>query len=178
MNHHITRAIVAFGLLFATAHAMAIPVLRQYNVVFYQSNSNLVAGLSVDAQTSAPKMSVAGGYTLNCQGSSLSIVAQRVATGTGFTGVHLVVTVPAVTPTTYPVLGWSSIPAASCTQCTLQHKYEARDETTTSASIGFLGTGVNFTLTPTGQLGSTGTAVLGVCKGGQPQCCTRGCQIQ
>jgi hypothetical protein len=179
MNIKLIRAFIGVSILLVSGHASAIPVLMQYIVTFSNSGSSLAAGLTIDARTTdAPRLVVAGGYTIRCGSSSLEIVAENHSTLTGFTASRIAITVPVVSPAGYPVLGWSSIPAASCTQCAMQHKYQVRDETTTTASIGIAGTGVNFTLVPTGEIGATDTAVLSnVCKGGTPQCCTPGCSL-
>ena len=59
----------------------------------------------------------------------------------------------------------------------MQYKGETRDETSLSVRIGNQGVGVNFTLIPPGEQ-STGNAILlNICRSGQPQCCTRGCQL-
>jgi hypothetical protein len=59
----------------------------------------------------------------------------------------------------------------------MQYKAETRDETSLSIRIGNQGIGASFTLIPAGEQ-SVGNAVLvDICRSGQPQCCTRGCQL-
>jgi hypothetical protein len=180
MNTKLVRAFVALSIFFVSAHASAIPVLMEYLVIFSHSQGTLGAGLTIDARTTdTSRLVVGGGYTIRCGSSALQIDAKNNSVTTGFTQVRILVKVPAgLSPTSYPVLGWTNILPASCTQCTMTHTYAARDETTATASIGVMGTGMNFALVPTGEIGTTDTTVLSaVCRGGRPQCCTPGCSI-
>jgi hypothetical protein len=139
MNTKLIRAFLALGIFFACGQASAIPVLMQYIVIFSNSGDTLGAGLSIDAMTTdTSRLIIAGGFTIRCSYSSLQIDAENHSLLTGFTQVRFVVKVPgppALSPSSYPVLGYSQIPAASCADCTMTHHWEARDETTLSASV-------------------------------------------
>lgn len=179
MNAHLPRTLLALFSLFLAGQASAIPVLNSVGFAFGQSGQNALAvAVVVDAETTASLLSVGGGFTVICDSSpSLPIMDQLQDTKSNFLGVRIILQVPLVIPKIYPVPGWSNIPAASCGQCLMHYKGEARDETNTQFHIGFQGTGVTFSLIPTGQVNLTSTAFASVCKGGRPQCCTPGCQL-
>jgi hypothetical protein len=173
------RVFTTLSCLLLSGHAAAVPKLKNVTPIFYQSgNGSLNAGLIVEASTSLPVLVIAGGFTITCTTSTLPQTADRLATFTGFFGISESLRIPSVVPSTYSIPGWSSIPAGSCGgQCVMQYKGEAKDETSLSVRIGNQGVGVNFTLIPPGEQ-STGNAVLlDICRSGQPQCCTRGCQL-
>jgi hypothetical protein len=170
-------ATLSFALV--AGHAAANPTLKNVIPTFYQSgNGSLSAGLIVEASTDLPVLVIAGGFTITCTTSTLPQTAERRATFTGFFGVHESLRIPDVVPSSYSIPGWSSIPAGSCGgQCVMQYKGETRDETSLSVRIGNQGVGASFTLIPSGEQ-STGNAILlNICRSGQPQCCTRGCQL-
>ena len=178
MNTRLRRFATLAGVLLS-GHAAAVPTLKNVTPIFYQSgNGNLAAGLIVEASTSLPVLAIGGGFTITCTTSTLPQTAERLATFTGFLGISETLRIPAVVPSTYAIPGWSSIPAASCGgQCVMQYKGETRDETSLSVRIGSQNIGANFTLVPAGQQ-SVGNAVLvTICRSGQAQCCTRGCQL-
>lgn len=173
------RVFATLSCMLLSAHAAAVPTLKNVTPVFYDSgNGTLNAGLIVEASTSLPVLIIAGGFTITCTTSTLPQTAERRATYTGFFGIKESLRIPQVIPSTYSIPGWSSIPAGSCGgQCVMQYKGETSDETSLSVRIGNQGIGVNFTLIPPGQK-TTGDAILiDVCRSGQPQCCTRGCQL-
>jgi hypothetical protein len=169
-----TRVLATLGCLLLSGHAAAVPTLKSTTPIFYQSgNGSLTAGLIVEASTSLPVLIIGGGFT-----STLPQTAERMATFTGLFGVSESLRIPDVVPSAYSIPGWSSIPAGSCGgQCVMQYKAETRDETSLSIRIGNQGIGASFTLIPAGEQ-SVGNAVLvDICRSGQPQCCTRGCQL-
>ena len=173
------RVLAALSCLLLCGHAAAVPTLKNITPTFYQSsNSTLSAGLIIEAETSLPVLIIAGGFTITCTTSSLPQTAERLATYTGFFGISKSLRIPEVIPSAYSIPGWSSIPAASCGgQCLMQYKGEARDETSLSVRIGNQGVGVNFTLIPAGQQSAGNPILINICRSGQPQCCTRGCQL-
>lgn len=173
------RALVALSLIFFGALASANPILRTVAPTFYQSgNSSVTAGLIVEASTDLPLLVVGGGFTISCSTSSLQHTAERLMTFTGFFGPWAVVQVPQVVPSTYAIPGWSSIPVGSCAgQCVMQYKGEARDETSLQIRVGGTGVGANFTLIPAGEQRAGNSRLINICRSGQPQCCTRGCQL-
>jgi hypothetical protein len=169
-----TRVLATLGCLLLSGHAAAVPTLKSTTPIFYQSgNGSLTAGLIVEASTSLPVLIIGG-----CTTSTLPQTAERMATFTGLFGVSESLRIPDVVPSAYSIPGWSSIPAGSCGgQCVMQYKAETRDETSLSIRIGNQGIGASFTLIPAGEQ-SVGNAVLvDICRSGQPQCCTRGCQL-
>jgi hypothetical protein len=178
MSSHITRALLALCLLFG-AQAFAIPNLRRVEATFTSGSDNGIvhAGMVVEATSSLPVLSVGGGFTIRCSTSTLLLTAERFETVSNFVGTHLVLNVPPVTPSTYTVPRWPSIPAGSCTQCTMQYNGEARDESNTQMTIGGVGSGVTFTLIPDGQVSMGNTHMINVCRRGRPVCCTPGCQL-
>jgi hypothetical protein len=180
MSTHITRILFALCLLHAAAQALAIPNLRRVEAVFGDAgNGNLIAGVVVEATSSLPVLGVGGGFTIRCSTSTLILTAERFDTASNFLGTHIVLNVPSAMPSSYPVPRWSSVPTGSCNaQCTMQYNGEARDESNSQMTIGGVGTGVTFTLIPDGQASMGDTRLINVCRGGRPQCCTPGCQIQ
>ena len=174
-----TYVLATLGSLLLSGHAAAVPKLKNVTPIFYQSgNSNLSAGLIVEASTSLPVMVIAGGFTITCTTSTLPQTAERRATFTGFLGINESLRIPSVVPSSYSIPAWSSIPAGSCGgQCVMQYKGEAKDETSLSVRIGNQGVGVNFTLIPAGEQATGNAVLIDVCRSGQPQCCTRGCQL-
>jgi hypothetical protein len=173
------RVLATLGCVLLSGHAAAVPILKSLTPTFYQSgNANVYAGLIVEAQTSLPVLIIAGGFTITCTTSTLPQTAERLATYTGIFSVHESLHVPAVVPSAYPIPGWSSIPAGSCSgQCVMQYKGETRDETSLSVRIGNQGIGANFTLIPAGEQADGNAILINICRSGQPQCCTRGCQL-
>ena len=173
------RVIATLSCLLLSGHAAAIPILKNVTPVFYDSgNGTLNAGLIVEASTSLPVLIIAGGFTITCTSGSLPQTAERYATFTGFFGISESLRIPSVVPSTYSIPGWSSIPAGSCSgQCVMQYKGETRDETSLSIRIGNQGIGANFTLIPAGEQADGNAILINVCRSGQPQCCTRGCQL-
>jgi len=173
------RVLATLTCLLLSGHAAALPTLKNVTSVFYQSgNGSLNAGLIVEASTSLPVLIIAGGFTITCTTSTLPQTTDRLATFTGFFGISESLLVPQVVPSSYPIPGWSSIPAGSCSgQCVMQYKGETRDETSLSVRVGGQGSGVSFTLIPAGEQSSSNAALLSICRSGQPQCCTRGCQL-
>jgi hypothetical protein len=173
-----TRVLGALGCLLLSASAAAVPTLKNTTPIFYQSgNGSLTAGLIVEASTNLPVLIISGGFTITCTTSTLPQTAERMMTFSGLFGVSESLRIPNVVPSTYPIPGWSSIPAGSCSgQCVMQYKGETRDETSLSVRIGGQGAGVNFTLIPAGEQAAGNAILVNICRSGQPQCCTRGCQ--
>ena len=173
------RVLATLSCLLLSGHAAAVPKLKSVTPIFYDSgNGSLNAGLIVEASTSLSVLIIAGGFTITCTTSTLPQTADRRATFTGFFGISESLRIPSVVPSTYSIPGWSSIPPGTCSgQCVMQYKGETTDETSLSVRIGNQGIGANFTLIPAGEQ-STGNAILAnICRSGQPQCCTRGCQL-
>ena len=178
MNTRLRIFATLAGVLLS-AHAAAVPTLKNVTPIFYQSgNGSLTAGMIVEASTSLPVLIIGGGFTITCTTSTLPQTAERRATFSGFLGITESLRIPDVVPSTYAIPGWSSIPAGTCGgQCVMQYKAETRDETSLSIRVGNQGIGANFTLIPAGEQ-SVGNAILvNICRSGQPQCCTRGCQL-
>lgn len=173
------RVLATLGCALLSGHAAAVPTLKNVTPVFYQSgNGTLNAGLIVEASTSLPVLIIAGGFTLTCTTSTIPQTTERRATFTGFFGIKESLRIPDVVPSAYSIPGWSSIPAGSCGgQCLMQYRGEARDETSLSVRIGNQGAGATFTLIPAGEQSAGNPILINVCRSGQPQCCTRGCQL-
>jgi hypothetical protein len=173
------RVLAALSCVLLSGHAAAVPILKNLTPTFYQSgNGSLSAGLIVEAETSLPVLIIAGGFTITCTTSTLPQTAERRATYTGFLGIRESLRIPQVIPSSYSIPGWSSIPAGSCDgQCVMQYKGETRDETNLSVRIGNQGIGANFTLIPAGEQADGNAILINICRAGQPQCCTRGCQL-
>lgn len=173
------RVFATLGCVLLSGHAAAVPTLKSVTPIFYQSgNGTLNAGLIVEASTSLPVLIIAGGFTLTCSTSSLPQTADRRATFTGFLGITKSVRIPEVVPSAYTIPAWSSIPAGTCSgQCVMQYRAEAKDETSLSVRVGNQGVGATFTLIPAGEQSAGNPILIDVCRSGQPQCCTRGCQL-
>jgi hypothetical protein len=175
------RIFATLSLVLVSGQAAALPTLRLVAPTFNQvsgSNGSLNAGLIVEASTDLLVLVIGGGFTITCNTSPLLTTAQRIASFSDFFGPHAVLRVPEVLPSTYPIPGWSSIPAGSCNgQCFMQYKGEARDETSLSVRVGSTGVGVNFSLIPAGEQMLGNTAFTNVCRTGRPQCCTPACAI-
>ena len=173
------RIFATLACVLLSGHAAAVPTLKNVTPIFYQSgNGNLNAGLIVEASTSLPVLIISGGFTITCTTSTLPQTAERFATFTGFLGVNESLRIPNVVPSTYSIPGWSSIPTGSCGgQCVMQYKGETRDETSLSVRVGSQNVGANFTLIPAGQQSVGNAMLVTICRSGQPQCCTRGCQL-
>jgi hypothetical protein len=163
------------GLLLATTQAQAIPTIAIYPYQARQSGAtNVSAGLIVSATTAWHTITVAGGWTIRCGFTNLELNAQQAASAFSVLGgASTTVYVPTVVPSTYQVPGWSSLPTASCGQCTHYYKGSARDG---SARIA-VGAGVNFQLTLDGEPNVGNTSTFQFCRGGRPQCCTDGCSL-
>ena len=163
------------ALLLAAAHAHAAPSLAIYPYQARQAgNGNVSVGLIVSASTVWQMISVAGGWTIRCGFTSLELNAERAdTTFAPFGGASMTVYVPTVVPSTYTLPGWSSLPTASCGQCTHLYKGSARDGL---ARIS-LGAGVNFQLTLDGEPNIANTSTFEFCRGGSPTCCTDRCFI-
>ena len=173
------RVLATLSLAALSAHAVANPELKSVRPTFYQStNSNLSAGVIVDASTDLPVLIVGGGFTITCTTSSLAQTAERVATFVDFFGPDVKLLIPQVVPSAYPIPGATSIPAGTCAgQCVMQYKGEARDETDLSVRVGNQGVGVNFTLIPAGEQRLGNTMLTDICRQSRRQCCTPGCVI-
>lgn len=171
--------LAALALASVAGQAAANPTLRRVQPTFFQSgNGNLTAGLIVEASTDLPVLVIAGGFTITCTTSPLPQTAERRATYVDFFGPHETLTIPEVVPSTYPIPGWSSIPAGTCAgQCALQYKGEAKDETSLSVRIGNAGVGASFTLIPPGEQMTGNSVLTNICRTGRPQCCTSKCAI-
>jgi hypothetical protein len=173
------RVLATLGCALLSGHAAAVPTLKNVTPIFYQSgNGTLNAGLIVEAATSLPVLVIAGGFTITCTTSTLPQTADRRATFTGFFGINESLRIPSVVPSTYAIPGWSSIPAGSCGgQCVMQYRGETKDVSNLSVRIGNEGVGATFTLIPPGEQSAGNAILINVCRSGQPQCCTRGCQL-
>ena len=173
-----TYILAALILASVAGQAAASPTLKRVQPTFYQSgNGNLSAGLIVEASTDLPVLIIAGGFTISCTTSSLTQTADRRATFVDFFGPDTALRIPDVVPSTYPIPGWSSIPAGACGECVLQFKGEALDSTSLQVRVGNAGVGASFTLVPPGEQSSGNSILINVCRSGRPQCCTRGCQL-
>jgi hypothetical protein len=173
------RALTALSLALVSGHAAAVPTLKSVTPIFYQSgNGFLNAGMIVEGSTSLPVLIIAGGFTITCTTSPLPQTSERRATFTGFLGITKSLRIPETVPSTYAIPGWSGIPAGSCgAQCVMQYKAQVKDETSLSVRIGDQGVGANFTLIPAGEQSAGNPILIDICRSGQPQCCTRGCQL-
>jgi hypothetical protein len=172
------RAGATLILALLSGHAAAIPMLRQVTPTFYQSGSNLNAGLIVEASTDLPVLVIAGGFTIRCSTSTLALPVQRRATFSSFFGPRESLRIPEVLPSSYAIPGWSDIPAGTCSgQCTMEYTGEATDATSLSIKIGSVGAGASFTLIPTGTQAEGNTILANVCRVAQRQCCTLSCSI-
>jgi hypothetical protein len=174
-----TRIFATLSLVLVAGQAAAIPTLRLVAPTFSQvsgTNGRLNAGLIVEASTDLLVLAIGGGFTITCSTSALQITAERYATFSDFFGPRAVLRIPEVLPSTYPIPGWSSIPAGSCNgQCVMQYKGEARDETSLSVRVGGTGFGANFSLIPAGEQLMGNSVFTNICRTGRPQCCTAGC---
>jgi len=172
------RALTALSLALVSGHAAAVPTLKSVTPIFYQSgNGTLNAGMIVEGSTSLPVLIIAGGFTITCTTSVLPQTSERRATFTGFLGISKSLRIPETIPSAYSIPGWSSIPAGSCGgQCVMQYKGQVKDETSLSVRIGDQGVGASFTLIPAGEQSAGNPILIDICRSGQPQCCTRGCQ--
>lgn len=178
-THIVTALMTTLGLALMAAQAHAIPSWKTVQPTFYQSGQGtLAAGLVVQAETSLPMLGVGGGFTIQCNMSSLSIVATEKGAEYDFlTGAEVTVNVPVPTPGTYTAPGWTSITVGTCNgQCTMQWKAEAVDSSA-QFNVGTAGAGVSFHLLPMGGIERGNTVVTHVCRRGTPQCCTPGCSI-
>lgn len=175
----LTRVFATLSLILAAGPASAIPVLiRVAPTFFHTGTGNLNTSLIIEASTSLPVLVIGGGFTITCNTSTLQQKAQRMQTFSSFFGPHETLRIPVVTPSTYPIPGWASIPEGSCGgECTLEYTAETRDETSLSIRVGSTGLGAGFTLIPQG-LQSTGDTILrNICRASQPKCCTTTCSI-
>jgi hypothetical protein len=172
------RALAALSFVLLSGHAAAIPTLKSVAPTFNQSgNGTLNVGLIVKASTSLPVLIIAGGFTITCTTSTLSLPVQERATFTGFLGIEETLRIPEVVPSTYPVPGWANLPMGACGQCTMEYKGEAKDETSLSVRVGNQGVGVNFTLIPAGEQARGNVILTDVCRSRRRQCCGTGCVI-
>lgn len=175
------RVLATLSLALVSGTAAAIPTLRLVAPTFNQvsgTNGSLNAGLIVEASTDLLVLVIGGGFTITCSTSALPITAERIATFSDFFGPREILRVPEVVPSTYPILGWSGIPAGTCNgHCVMRYKGEARDETSLSIRVGSTGLGASFSLIPAGEQSQGNTVVTNVCRTGRPQCCTPGCVI-
>lgn len=172
------RAGATLTLALLSGHAAAIPVLKKVTPTFNQAGGNFNAGVIVEASTDLPVLVIAGGFTIRCSMSPLSLPVQRRATFSSFLGPKETLLVPEVVPSTYAIPGWSSIPAGSCGgQCTMEYSGEATDATSLSVRIGNTGVGASFTLIPQGTQSAGNAVLVNVCRLVQRQCCTQSCSI-
>ena len=177
--NRFTYVLAVIGLAAVAGQAIANPTLRRVTPTFHQNgNSNLTAGLIVEASTDLPVLVIAGGFTITCSTGSLPQTAERRATFVDFFGPHETLSIPEVVPSTYSIPGWSSIPPGTCSgQCVMQYKGEAKDETSLSVRIGNSGVGVGFSLIPAGEQMTGNALVANICRSGKPVCCTPKCAI-
>ncbi|HKE92905.1 MAG TPA: hypothetical protein VKB34_01250 [Povalibacter sp.] len=126
--------------------------------------SSLIFGLEVEAATFWSSLTVGGGYTIECEGTALSIPAQNDEHIYDFWGgVRLKTKVPKNnTPTLYDVPGWETLGAGSCRQCTFKYRGRAADGL---GAIAVGPTGVNFSLNLSPDRTQADTLVFNVCKG-------------
>lgn len=173
------RVVGTLSLALLAGQAAAVPTLKSITPIFYQAgNGSLNAGMIVEGSTSLPVLIIAGGFTITCTTSVLPQTSERRATFSGFFGISKSLRIPETIPSTYPIPGWSSIPAGSCGgQCVMQYKGQVKDETSLSVRVGDQGLGANFTLIPAGEQSAGNPILIDICRSGTPQCCTRGCQL-
>ena len=173
------RVLATLSLALLSGHAAAVPTLKSVTPIFYQAgNSTLMAGIIVEGSTNLSVLILAGGFTITCSTSVLPQSSERRSTFTGFLGVSKSLRIPEVMPSAYSIPAWSSIPAGSCgAQCVMQYKAEVQDATSLSVRIGDQGNGISFTLIPSGEQSVGNPKLIDICRSGQPQCCTRGCQL-
>lgn len=174
-----TCILAALGLAAVAGQAVAVPTLHRVQPTFAQNgNSNLFAGLIVEASTDLPVLVIAGGFTITCSTGALRQTAERLATYVDFFGPRETLNIPGALPASYSIPGWSSIPPTTCGgQCIMQYKGEARDETSLSVRIGSAGVGVSFTLIPAGEQMIGNVVSTSICRSGKPVCCTPKCAI-
>jgi hypothetical protein len=175
----VMRVIATLSLAVVSGQAAAIPTLRAVTPSFaHNGNGNLRAGLIVEASTDLLVLVIAGGFTITCNTSTLRQNAQRLKTYSSTFGPREVLQIPEVVPSTYPVLGWASIPEGSCSaECTMEYTAEAKDETSLSIRIGSTGIGAGFTLIPQGTQSEGNTILRNICRASRPKCCTLTCAI-
>jgi hypothetical protein len=173
------RAIAALSLMVLAGNAAAIPTLKSVTATFHQAGSggSVDAGVIVTAETSLPVLIISGGFTITCTSSSLPLTAEARRTFTGFLGVDATLRIPAVVPSRYSIPGFTDLAMGSCTQCVMQYKGEAKDETTLSVRVGNQGVGASFTLIPAGEQLVGNAQLINVCRPRQRQCCTPLCAI-
>jgi hypothetical protein len=167
------------GLTLAAGPAAAIPVLIKVTPTFFHTgNGNLNTSMIVEASTSLPVLVIGGGFTIACNTSTLQQRAQRMKTYSSFFGPHETLRIPEVAPSTYPIVGWASIPENSCGgECTMQYTAETRDETSLSIRVGSTGMGAGFTLIPQGVQSTGDTLLSNICRTARARCCTATCQF-
>jgi hypothetical protein len=168
------------ALLLLAAHAHATPTLTIYTYPGRQvSSSSVAAGVIVAGGTDGVEaigaLTVGGGWTVSCPYTSPINVQLSNSITNWIPGRPNTLTlyVPPTVPSTYLLPGWSTIPAASCVDCTFAFRGSA---VATSASLGF-GLGVNFTLLPKAETTFHSQTSFQFCRGGKPVCCTDGCTL-
>ena len=175
-----TRILALAALFLLAAQAHATPGLTIYTYPGRQvSSSSVAAGLIVSGGTDGLEaigtLTVGGGWTVSCPYTS-PVEVQLARSSTNWIPGRentLVLYVPTTVPSTYLLPNWSTIPAASCVDCTFRYRGSA---VATSASLGF-GFGVNFTLIPKAENTLQGQTSFQFCRGGKPVCCTDGCTL-
>ena len=137
-----------------------------------QTGGSISLGLIVRGWTSWFQLSVAGGWELACDWTSLTLEEERSLENLGLPGQEIWVTVPAVVPASYVIPSFSAVPANTCRSCTFKSKGFATDG---SASIT-AGAGISITFSPGAPQIATSTLVTGVCRQSRPpQCCGIDC---
>jgi hypothetical protein len=175
--------VLATAILLASGRVSAEPEFTTFDVNFSQqgTTNSLSVSMVFRAFSTMRYLALGGGFTVRCNQSTTGQInaknlGQRIGAGTS-----VQVLVPA-TPTAYGVPGYSSMPTATCANCTITWVARAIDaffEQTPSLS----GEGAFFTMSPwtenilvqTNE--TSGSTYDQVCRGGQPQCCTPGCSI-
>lgn len=167
-TQRLQELLVGFILAVISLSADAVPTLQVFPYAPQQvgTTSSMRLGLTVQANTVWHVLTVGGGYTTNCDGSTLSVTAERSASASDILGnVSLTVTVPVTTPASYPILGWSSITQGQCKQCSFQYTGRAIDASA-SISTGTFGATFQFNAGTPESIGDT--RIFDVCRPNPP----------
>lgn len=159
-------------LLVGRGAAAAIVELHPYTPV--QIAGTLSLGLTVHSWSNWIQLSTAGGFTVQCDFTSLTIDEERAFGIINFPGTEMYLTVPPSVPGSYTIPGYANVAANTCRSCTFKYRGSAIEG---SAEITG-GQGISYTFAPGTMANQLSTIVFDVCREGRgSQCCTPGCQL-